>query len=284
MTPIRVEVATLSLSAHDAPGVAALAAWLDGPESARAASFVSPVDRQLYVAAHALARMLLCAVGGRAPSCWSFSSGPDGKPRARDSVGGPAPVFSLSHTRHARSGPLCGVVGVAATMAAGCELGFDLEVHDPTVVAEDFGAVLSPHEAAHVQGLPDPLRPDALARLWCLKEAFAKATGEGLQADLPRIGFDGPDHAVRLNAATAAPDGPWHLEHRVDPDGTHAALAVRHPPAAGLTVTWHRWTLAGLQRELHAPSQGVDDQGQGPRPAARVQGAGRLALGGNHGS
>ncbi len=257
MTPICVEVATLSLRVHEAPGVAALAPWLDGPESARAASFVSPIDSQLYVAAHALARMLMCAVGGRLPAHWSFSTGRDGKPRARDPVDGPAPVFSLSHTRHARGGPLCGVVGVAATVAAACELGFDLEAHDPTFVAQDFRAVLSPHEAAHVQGLPGRLRPAALARLWCLKEAFAKATGEGLRADLSRIGFDGPDHAIRLNAATAAPDGPWHLEHRVDPEGTHAVLAVRHPPAAGLTVSWHRWTLGRLAWQLHAQSQGV---------------------------
>ena len=65
MTPIRVEVAVLPLTVHEAAGVTALSRWLDGAECARAATFVSPVDSQLFVAAHALARLLLSELGGR---------------------------------------------------------------------------------------------------------------------------------------------------------------------------------------------------------------------------
>jgi len=109
---------------------------------------------------------------------------------------------------------------------------------------------LTPHEAAALRALPGDQRPAALSRLWCLKEACVKATGEGLAADLSRIGFVGQGHAVRLDAAPAAPDGPWHFEHRVFPDGSHAALAVRCPPGTAVRVRWRRWSVARLARRL----------------------------------
>ena len=266
MAPVRVDVAMLSLGAHEAAGVVALAQWLDGPECARAASFASPLDSQLFVAAHVLARMQLCAVGGRAPWQWSFDIGHGGKPRVRDEAGGPVPAFSLAHARSVSGGPVCGLVGVAALRGAGCDVGFDLEAHDPTLVAEDFTRVLTPHEAATLRALPAEHRPAALARLWCLKEAFVKATGEGLAADLSQIGVDARGHAVRLNAPPAATDGPWHFEHRAQPDGSHAALAVRCPPATTVNVRWRRWSVARLARWLHAYAQRPHPHADAQRP------------------
>lgn len=264
MTPVRVDVATLSLKADEATGVVALAQWLDGPECARAAAFVSPVDSQLFVAAHALARMLLCAIGGRAPGQWSFETGRDGKPRVRDADGGPMPVFSLAHTRSTASGSWCGEVGVAASTGADCELGFDLEAQDPTLGVAELAQVLTPAEANRLRTLPAGRQPAALARLWCLKEAFVKATGEGLVADLSRIGFEGRGRALRLDAASAGLHGRWHFEHRQRPDGSHAALAVRHPPATDLRVRWRRWSLAQLVRQLHAQAHRPQPQPQPP--------------------
>lgn len=249
--PIRVDVALLALTVHEAAGVSALAPWLDPTECARAATFASPVDGQLFVAAHALARLLLSEVGSCAPLQWSFTTGRDGKPRVDGGAGSPVPAFSLAHTRYAAGGPVCGLVGVAAAVGAGCELGFDLEAHDPTLVAGDLAWVLTPREAAVLRALPVGRQAAALARLWCLKEAVVKATGEGLAADLSQIGFRGRGRAIQLDAESAALHGPWHLEHRQRRDGSHAALAVRHPPATSVSVRWRRWSVARLLQQLH---------------------------------
>lgn len=254
--PISVTVATLSLTAAEQGAVSALEAWLDGPERARAARFSMPHDRQLFVAAHALTRLLLTSVDGRAPAQWVFVADAMGKPRVDALVAGPAPAFSLAHSRVVQPGPraLCGWVGAAATPHGSCELGLDLEAQDPTLALEELTAVLSAREAAGVRALPGPRRPAALARLWCLKEAWAKATGQGLAADLSQIGFEGRGRSLRLLAG-AAPGGAWHIEQRGFRGGCHAALAVLGPPARPVRVHWRRWSVADVLRRLQGPAR-----------------------------
>ena len=65
------------------PSAALLAGWralLDAEETAQAERLRLEADRHGYIAAHALTRRLLEAVGGMAASSWQFHTTESGKP------------------------------------------------------------------------------------------------------------------------------------------------------------------------------------------------------------
>ena len=244
-----VEVATREVSVHDGASCGRLLAWLDGEECERVAGLASPNEARLYIAAHALARSALSAAGGGDPSGWSFVREPDGKPRARDAGGGPGPSFSLAHAHAVPATPssaLVGMVGVAITRHAPWQVGFDLEGHDPTLHPQELAQVLSARQSAAIAALPVAHRPAALVRLWSMKEAYAKATGRGLGADLSAIEFDGGGCGPNTERAREAPDVAWRCVHRRLPHGFSAALAVKGPARLDLQVRWRRRTASSL--------------------------------------
>ena len=97
-----------------------------------------------------------------------FSYGPDGKPFFREY---PHIHFNLSHTRH-------GVLCVIADKPIGCDIE-DIPDHlDPDLCQH----VLSAAEIEEIQHASVP--QIAFIRLWTVKEALLKLTGEGLVDDL----------------------------------------------------------------------------------------------------
>ena len=75
-------------------------AWaaLDAAEVGRAQRFRRPVDRDRFVAAHAIVRRILGAYLGRAPSALRFAIGAYGKPSLDVRGNAPALCFNLSHS------------------------------------------------------------------------------------------------------------------------------------------------------------------------------------------
>lgn len=145
-------------------------------ERRRAARFRFARDRARFVAAHAGLRAILAPYAGVQPANLRFGSGPHGKPRLRTR---PDLRFNLAHA--------CDVAVVA--VAWGREVGVDVE---PETRAPDLGAVarsfFSSAEHAALAALAPALRAAALPRVWCRKEAYAKARGRGL--GLPFASFD----------------------------------------------------------------------------------------------
>ena len=240
----------------EALGEADAARWsgvLDDIEKAAAARFVFARHRLQYVAAHALARAVLASAASVDPASWQWVAGAHGKPAAwRDGV--PAPLaFNISHAE--------GMVGVAVLARAGAELGFDLEPFDRTVDLAVAKRYFRPEEVAWLDSLAAAERPRGFMRLWTLKEAFIKATGEGLSRDLasfwfetapPRIHF-----AVPADGSTAGPAGEWSFEQRVLDGGFVAACGVREgsdgpPERAWIDVDPATFTPAGAPLPLAA--------------------------------
>ena len=94
-----------------------------------------------------------------------------------------APYFSISHTkRHA----FC-AMGPAP-------LGLDAEEADREIRPALAEKILSPGEAARLQAAEDPRA--ALLKLWVLKEAEAKRTGEGLRGYPNKTDFSPDDPRV----------------------------------------------------------------------------------------
>lgn len=200
----------------DAPDLRAL---LDGHERERLDRFRRASDRARYLAAHALARLVLAPLIGQPPAALVFDrtcrcGEQHGKPTHR---GGPE--FSLTH-----GGDLVGV----AVHSGGGPIGLDVEpVRELTDLDGMARHVYSPAELA---AAPPPA-PGTFFAAWTRKEALLKATGDGIAAPMDAITL-GPD-GVAAWTGTGAPAGPVWLRDLHPAPGYRAAVAgLGAPPAS----------------------------------------------------
>lgn len=204
---------------------------LSDGENARASRFVFARDRVQYLAAHALTRHALSSLlPGTPPHAWQFVPASNGKPDAwLDDH--PAPVsFNLSHTN--------GLVGVAAIARSAMRIGFDLETLDRNVPLEIADRYFRPEETAWLVALPEDERPCGFLRLWTLKEAFIKATGEGLSRDLASFWFDMGPGSIRFVPENTTCAAAWHFHQYVVAERFVAAVGL-HDPQSPLSLLWH---------------------------------------------
>lgn len=184
-------------------GMDTLARMLSGDERTRAGRFHRTGDRDRFVAARGLLRVLLGDGLGCPPSSLRFRYNAHGKPALVSS--GARLGFNLSHSD-----------GMALFgLAWGREIGVDIERVRPEVAAESLAEHYLPAEvAAAIAALPPARRPDAFTQAWVRHEAYLKALGTG---------FASP-------ATFPASDGWICRDIDVGP-GYRAALAVEAPPA-----------------------------------------------------
>ncbi len=211
---------------------------LDEAEKATAARFAFARHRIQYIAAHALVRVALGRAASVDPAVWRWTPGVHGKPVARLD-GAPAPVsFNLSHAE--------GAVGVAVLAEADADVGFDIEPFDRKVDLDVADRYFRPEEVAWLAGLPLAERPRGFMRLWTLKEAFIKATGEGLSRDLASFWFETAPPRLHFAAAGCGSDDGWRFEQHIL-DGFVAAAGVRSASAGTVEQEWTEIDAAALQ-------------------------------------
>jgi 4'-phosphopantetheinyl transferase len=200
---------------------------LSPDESARASRFRSPTDRQRFVAARAWLRIILASYLTTDPERLSFCYSKKEKPALGPAYVSSGITFNISHS-----------AGVALlAFARGKEIGVDVEQlrhdFDLEAIARRF---FSAHEQEQLSALPAENRFDAFFRCWTRKEAYMKATGEGLS--LPLHQFDVSIAEKDLNALLST-----------RPDSSEAMLwSLREVPAgssyvAALCVRGHDWKL-----------------------------------------
>jgi len=151
---------------------------LDADERLRADRYRFVADRNIYTAAHALARFMLSEATGLPTGAWRYVAGEFGKPALAAEFSKCNLHFNISHTR-----------GLVACAIARQEIGVDVERFDRTV---DLG--IAPHYFAPEEvRILDSVSPDQQRKLffrfWSLKEAFIKARGEGLRRPLNSFSF-----------------------------------------------------------------------------------------------
>lgn len=150
-----------------------LSAVLSPVERRRAGAYRSASDARRFSAARGWLRHVLGAVLGLEPAAVPVSEGP-GKPRLL--LGGP-PRFNVSH-----AGDL------ALVAVASFEVGVDVEDARSGRRWSDLAPVAcSPREAAALAGLPEGEQEEAFLAVWTAKEAYLKATGEGLAVPPERV-------------------------------------------------------------------------------------------------
>jgi 4'-phosphopantetheinyl transferase len=184
---LTVEAWHVDLAAGDAQRLAAL---LSPAERERAARLARP---EPWVVSRAALRIALGARLGVVPDELEFATGPHGKPE----LPGERLRFNVSHS---------GERAVIA-LADGVEVGVDVER-----TARSSRAVERTLTDGERAALPEGDRHVELLRVWCRKEALAKAIGGGLGWAPER--FD-----------TSAPDGYALIDLELD-EGYVGALAV----------------------------------------------------------
>ena len=186
--------------------------------------YVGDEARDNYLARRALCRATLSKYAGTEPPEWRFGAGPFGKPAIVEPDGFMSLRFNVSHA---------GNLVICAVSRAG-EVGIDVEHTlrpiDGALVARHF---LAPVEAALVESLPPFQRKERLLEHWVLKEAFAKATGDGLGNAPERLTVFQPENARRFWFA-----GYEFALHRPTPEHI-AAAAVRTRDPDLISFHWN---------------------------------------------
>lgn len=196
---------------------------LSDDERARHRALMREIDRHAYVTAHALQRLVLAGYTGVAPEQLTFQRGARGKPHPELAPPHHTLSCNLSHTS--------GLVGCVVTRGRAC--GLDIEtmrtMNDMDGVAD---MVCSPAERALLDRMPLAERARYFFTLWTLKEAYVKATGEGIGIDLTRVAFTLDAGAVACRIGNAPAGADWQF-HAGAPDAGHALAVALHGPLAG---------------------------------------------------
>jgi 4'-phosphopantetheinyl transferase len=158
-------------------------AWLGSEDSVRYRSMGSGRRRAEFAAGRLLLRHAIevCYPGKR----WRLVAPQGQQPRLEAGGGKLATVVSIAHS--------AGLI--ACALSESRQLGVDVERRGARKrdLADVAGAALHPLELAEMARLPAPARQDFFLRLWTLKEALAKALGEGLSLPMREFAFAGDE-------------------------------------------------------------------------------------------
>ena len=193
---------------------------LSADELKRAARFHFSQDRQRFIAARAWLRMILAGYLATEPPALTFVYSKKEKPSLAPEHAGSGVMFNLSHS---------GEVALLA-FARGRDVGVDVEHvrsdFDLEAIARRF---FSAHEQKELSALAPEDRAEAFFRCWTRKEAYIKATGDGLS--LPLSQFDvsivpGETNALLATRPDAGEAARWLLRGVPAGAGYVAALCV----------------------------------------------------------
>jgi len=208
--PDEVHVWRVSLAA-DAAALRRLGGLLSDDERRRAERFRFVEHRRRFAAARGLLRRILSRYVAASPQAVAFRMGPHGKPALVHPARGGAVEFNLSH---------CEDTALLA-VARGRRVGIDIErvrpLTDTMRIARRF---FHPAEVRALEALPPGERERAFFTCWTRKEAFLKATGEGVARGLRGFAvWPDPDDP------TSGPRG-WRVQDIEVGEGYAGALAV----------------------------------------------------------
>ena len=216
-----VEVRWVDLD-PDAAVVRDLSALLTDEERARVARRATPELRRRATVSLAQRRCFVADVLGVAPGAVALLTRDDGR-RAAAAPGRAPLAISVS---------TCDDVGLVA-LGADADVGCDVEDFGEVPPTAAFAErVATDEELVTLDALDDDARRRALLVLWTRKEAYLKATGEGIGAGLRRVAVPTGAGAwgERWRPVAAGPE--WFVFDLVAPVGSLAAAVVVGPGAA----------------------------------------------------
>ena len=173
VSPRSADVWTLPIRTEQ-PILDELGQTLSPDEWERALRFRAEEHRDLFIAGRAILRMLLSCYISERPAQLVFRYGPNGKPHLRDH---PGLHFSLAHS------------GGHAVYAVGTDdLGIDIELVKSTTDWQNISRrFFSSREVDELEKLDPAQQTAGFFACWTRKEAYLKATGEGLRLALNKF-------------------------------------------------------------------------------------------------
>ncbi len=181
---VRIWHTSLDVSARGMPELESL---LSDDERARAGRFMFERDRVGCVVARAALRSILAQCTGAAAASIQFTYGATGKPELAGAAGAGGVRFNLSHSRSLAviAVTLRRAIGVDVEYMGGVDAefigGVDVEYRGWELEYERIArTVFSVGETAELTALAPEHRKQGFFNCWTRKEAFLKATGEGI--------------------------------------------------------------------------------------------------------
>jgi 4'-phosphopantetheinyl transferase len=200
---------------------------LSEDEKSRAERFYFEQHRQRFIVARGMLRKILSYYLVIEPSQLEFAYSPRGKPYLAYPE---ALQFNLSHSQE------LALYGLTRDRLIGVDLEYLRTVTDVQQIAQRF---FSSQEAAIISSLTDGDKEIAFLRGWTAKEAYLKATGDGLAGSLAEIEVSlTPGEPLRLlrigtDDQTASQ---WTLYHLIPAPNYLATMAVE-----GNKLPVHYW-------------------------------------------
>jgi 4'-phosphopantetheinyl transferase len=227
--PAGVAIFRLAVAANRA-FIPHAAAVLQPEELQRAQRYHRPADADRSLLARAAQRLVLGAYLGRPPASLRFEAGANQKPRLH----GAALPYNVSHAGD-----------WVLLVVAGAEVGIDVEQLNPHFAFRELlDHSFSHAEKAFIEHSPVPYQ--RFYQLWTRKEAFVKATGQGIDADFDRVPALPGTH--RLAGVGAGPN--WVVSSFEAAPGYVAAVA--HPAAVAGPLQFYDLGGPALAALYHA--------------------------------
>jgi 4'-phosphopantetheinyl transferase len=191
---------------------------LSGDEKKRADRFHFPHHRQRFIVAHSLLRSILGIYLGQTPASLKFLNDSKGKPYLKPNGADTGLYFNLSHSNDVA---LLGIV-------LNRQIGVDIEFIRPLSNMESIaGRYFSESEMNMILNRPEKECNQIFFNYWTIKEAYLKATGEGIsglaQMNILSCVQDNEFHHTKI---TDASNKPWSIRLIHPTPGYAAALAV----------------------------------------------------------
>jgi 4'-phosphopantetheinyl transferase len=180
----------------ESPKLERLSACLSPDERVRAARYRFDADRRRFAWTRGVLRTLLAYYVDTTPDRIQFAAGAKGKLQLSPTQGGLR--FNVSHSHE----------WAFLALARDREVGVDVEYHRPLHhdlfgIADRFFA---PAEVAALRALPPAAQEPAFFRIWSRKEAYIKATGEGVSAGLDTFEVSSGEEAAVTLRVYGRPD------------------------------------------------------------------------------
>lgn len=191
---------------------------LSREEAARAQRFLSETHRRRFVAAHGILRQILGRLTGICPKQLEFSDQGRGRPGLKNDLPFDFFCFNLSHSRDMM------VLGVCLKGPVGVDVEWIKPAADISGLADRF---FSSAEARAVRSRSRESAKVLFYQYWTFKEAYLKATGEGIA----RLGdieiHHRSDGSYGLADRGCSMDGKWTILPVFPRPGYAGAVAVK---------------------------------------------------------
>ncbi len=200
--------------------VASLQELLDPDEMKRALRFRFDRHRRRFIVGRGMLRRILGSYLGHDPRDLAFAYGEKGKPSLDARFSSSGICFNLSHSSEL----------AFYGMTRGGELGVDVELRRPMPDAEQIAErFFSASEKEALRAIPQERKSEAFFNCWTRKEAYIKATGDGLSMPLDRFDVTlTPGEEARMVSAEGSREkaASWSLFHLEPAEGYVAAVAI----------------------------------------------------------